>query len=134
MDFDNIRFEFRDSAKRYDTGAYNLMGIYALGGALDTLMEIGIGTISSRILGLTDMLVSGIQDKGYEVFSSRANGEASGIVSFSSSQYDSCRIRDSLQAEHNLIVSVRGGRLRASPHVYSSADDIQQLIDLLPTH
>ena len=132
MDFDNIQLEFRDSAKRYDTGAYNLMGIYALGGALDTLMEIGIDTISSRLLELTDMLVSGIQDKGYKVFSSRAKGEASGIVSFSSSQHDSCRIRDSLQAEHNLIVSVRGGRLRASPHVYASADDIQQLIDLLP--
>jgi cysteine desulfurase/selenocysteine lyase len=133
-DFEHMQFEYLDSAKRYDSGAYNLMGIYALGGALDTLMEVGIETISSRLLRLTDQLVEGVRAKGYHVISSRERSEGSGIVSFVSDLHDPEKIRQHLLSEHRLVISVRSGRLRASPHVYNSEREIQQLVDLLPKH
>ncbi len=133
-DYEHMQFEFQDSAKRYDSGAYNLMGICALGGALETLMDIGIERISQRLLHLTDLLVQGVRAKGYHVVSSRAREEASGIVSFLSELHAPERIRDHLRAEHRLVLSVRSGRLRASPHVYNTEKEIQQLVELLPRH
>ena len=134
MDFDHVQFEYQDSAKRYDSGAYNLMGIYALGGALETLMEVGMEAISSRLLRLTDLLVEGVRAKGYHVISSRERGEGSGIVSFVSDLHDPEKIRQHLLSEHRLVISKRSGRLRASPHVYNTEREIQQLVDLLPRH
>jgi selenocysteine lyase/cysteine desulfurase len=134
LEFDNVRFEFQDSAKRYDSGAYNLLGIHALGGALDLWTQLGIEAISARLLHLTDMLVDGVKSKGYHVFSSRARGEASGIVAFASDIHDHEKIQRHLQAEHRVVIAVRARRLRASPHVYNTEREIRQLIDLLPRH
>lgn len=132
--FGKYQFEFADSAKRYDCGSYNLAGIYALGGALDMIEEIGLERISHRILFLTERLTNGLRDKGYRVISSRSPNEASGIVAFMSDIHDHDRIQHHLQAEHRIVIVVRCGRLRASPHFYTSAREIDQLVDTLPKH
>ncbi len=132
--FGRYQFEFADSARRYDTGSYNLPGIYALGGAIELLQEIGIEQISRRVQTLTDRLTTGLREKGYRVVSSRSPTEASGIVAFSSDLHDHDRIQRHLQAEHRIVIAVRSGRLRASPHFYASDREIDQLIETLPKH
>ncbi|MCH7873323.1 MAG: aminotransferase class V-fold PLP-dependent enzyme [Planctomycetes bacterium] len=134
FDFTRFEFEFADSAKRYDCGSYNLAGIYALGGALDMIEEIGIEQISHRVLFLTERLAEGLREKGYHVFSSRKATEASGIVSFTSELHDHDEIQCHLQAEHRIAIVVRSGRLRSSPHFYTSQREIDQLIETLPKH
>ena len=132
--FGKYQFEFADSAKRFDTGSYNLAGIYALGGALELMEEIGIENISHRMLWLTDRLSQGLRDKGYRVVSSRNPAEASGIVSFLSDLHDHDQIQRHLQAEHRIVIAVRSGRLRASPHCYNTEQEIDRLIEALPKH
>ena len=134
FDFTRFEFEFADSAKRYDCGSYNLAGIYGLGGALEMIEEIGIEQISHRVLFLTERLTEGLRDKGYRVFSSRKATEASGIVSFTSELHDHDEIQRHLQAEHRIAIVVRSGRLRSSPHFYTSQREIDQLIETLPKH
>jgi cysteine desulfurase/selenocysteine lyase len=133
-DFDHHRYELRDTAKRYDSGAYNLMGIHALGGALDLLAGIGIEAISRRVLALTERLAEGVRRRGYHLLSSRREGEASGIVSFGSELHDHETIRRHLLQEHRIVVAVRAKQLRASPHIYNSEQEIDQLIEVLPGH
>ena len=134
FNFGKYQFEFADSARRYDSGNYNLAGIYALGGALDFVQEIGIESISQRVLQLTDQLTTGLRQKSYRVVSSRARTEASGIVAFFSDLHDPDQIQRHLQTEHRIVIAVRCGRLRASPHFYNSEREIDQLIDALPKH
>ncbi len=133
-DYGNYQFEFVDSARKFDSGSYNLAGIYGLGASIEMLLEVGIDKISSHVLMLTDRLVRGLRDKGYRVVSSRQPGEASGIVAFISDIHDHEQIKQHLQGEHRVVISVREGRLRASPHLYNTTQEIDQLIDLLPSH
>ncbi len=134
FDFNRYQFEFADSARRYDSGSYNLAGIFGLGGAIELVQEMGIEEISKRTLSLTDRLVEGVRAKGYRVVSSRAPAEASGIVAFFSDVHDPDPIRVHLQDEHRIIIAVRSGRLRSSPHVYNTEQEIDQLIEALPQH
>lgn len=133
-DFGRYQFEFRDDARRYDSGAYNLAGIFGLGASIDLLLELGIDIVWAKVRELTDRLVEGVRSKGYRVVSSRRPGESSGIVAFTSDRHDLERIRAHLQAEYRTIVSVREGRLRVSPHVYNTPEEIDQLIRALPPH
>ncbi len=133
-DFAHYRLEFHDDIRRYDGGSYNLTGVYALGAAIELLLEIGIEHIASRIMALTNRLVAGVRDKGYRVISSREPAEASGIVAFVSDVHDQEHIQRHLQAEHRVVIALRNGRLRASPHFYNSEKEIDQLIELLPRH
>jgi selenocysteine lyase/cysteine desulfurase len=132
LDFGTYEFEFLDDARRFDCGSYNLAGICGLGAAVELLLEIGIDEISRRVLSLTDRLVEGVQAKGYRVISSRRPGEASGIVSFVSDRHDPAATQKRLRSEHNIIVAMREGRLRSSPHFYNSEGDIDRLIAALP--
>lgn len=133
-EFGKYRYELRDDARRFDSGAYNLVGICGLGAAIELILEIGVPDIYRRILALTDRLVAGLRERGYRVISSRRPGEASGIVAFLSDQHDHERIRQHLRQEHRVVISHRLGRLRASPHVYNTEAEIDQLVSLLPGH
>ncbi len=134
FNFDRYHFEFADSARRYDTGSYNLAGIYALGGAIALWQEIGIEAISRRLLQLTERLAQGVRERGYRVVSSRQPGEASGIVAFFSDVHAPNPVQHHLETEHRIVVAVRNGRLRASPHVYNTEREIDQLLEALPRH
>lgn len=130
-DFGNIDFTLQANAKRFECGSYNIPGLMGMLAALEILTEVGVETISSRILALTDMLIDGLEEKGYEIFSPRDPKERSGIVSFIHHTQDHTKIMKQLE-EKKIIIAVRGGRLRASPHFYQTPEHIQRLIDALP--
>ncbi len=132
--FGRYQFEFHPSARRYEAGSYNMPGVYALGGALELALEIGIENIAERLLTLTDRLTAALREKGYRVISSRNPAEASGIVAFVSSLHDHDKVQAHLEAEHRIVIAVRCGRLRASPYVYNTEREIDQLVEALPGH
>lgn len=132
--FGKYQFEFADSARRYEAGSYNFPGVFALGGAIELIQEIGLESISRRLIGLTTRLCSGLRDRGYRVVSSRQPTEASSIVAFVSDVHNHEQIQRHLESEHRIVIAVRCGRLRASPHIYNSEREIDQLIDALPRH
>jgi len=134
FDFNRYEFEFADSARRYDSGSYNLAGVFGLGGAIELIQEIGVEAIAKRVLELTERLAEGVRRKGYRVVSSRVPSEASGIVAFFSDLHEPEPIRRHLQDEHRIVIAVRSGRLRASPHFYNTQREIDQLIEALPKH
>lgn len=126
--------DFHDDARRFDSGAYNLAGICALGAALDLIATVGIDEIQVRVKQNTDLLVEGLRSKGWRIHSPRTASEWSGIVTFSSDKHDTDVIRKHLRNEFKIIIANRFGRLRASPHFYNSTDEMHQLVDALPSH
>ncbi len=128
------KLEFRDDARRFDSGAYNLAGICALGASINLLLEVGIEEVQRRVKQLTDRLVEGLNRKGWKVCSPRTSSEWSGIVSFASDKHDLPNLQKHLREEFKIVVARRLGRLRASPHFYNTPEEIDQLVDALPGH
>lgn len=118
-------------ARRFEPGSENTIGIFGLGGTLDLIMELGIDAIEARVLALTDLLCDGLACKGYRVRSPRGVCERSGIVIFDSAAHPTDDVFQRLTAER-VMVSVRGGGIRVSPHYYNTEAEIEQLLHLLP--
>ncbi|MFT5366922.1 MAG: cysteine desulfurase/selenocysteine lyase [Candidatus Latescibacterota bacterium] len=119
------------NAQRFESGTLNTAGIYGLKASLDLIQQLGIENIESRIMILTDQLVAGLQEKGYQVISSRKKGEKSGIISF----YHPKQILDDLfliLQENHIICAQRGNGIRLSPHVYNTEEEIDQILNVLP--
>ena len=133
-DVPSDEMDLHDDARRFDSGVYNLAGICGLGASIDLLLEFGIENIQVRIKQLTELLVEGVESKGWSVNSPRTASEWSGIVAFSSEEHDHDAVRKHLRNEFKIVVACRLGRLRASPHFYTSEDEIRQLVDALPAH
>lgn len=132
FDTTDHKLDWRDDARRFDGGAYNLAGICAVGASLNLLLEVGIDDVQWRVKQLTDQLVEGLRSKGWEVRSPRTPSEWSGIVSFTSDKHDLMALKKHLLDEFKIVVSRRLGCLRASPHFYNTPEEIAQLVDALP--
>ena len=135
--YGDYRFELLPDARRFEPGSYNLPGIFALGASLGLLLEVGQGAVWRRIEALTARLCGGLAQRGYRVLSPRGEGERSGIVSFAPPAPD-VRTTPPAQAivaaleARGIVIVVREGRLRASPHFYDGTEQIDRLLEALP--
>ena len=121
----------RPDARRFEEGSLNTMGIYALGAAVDLILEIGIRNVEARVLALTDLLIERLKEKGYQIVSSLVPEERSGIVCFRNCGCSSAELCQRL-ADNRIVVSNRAGSVRVSPHFYNSEAEIERMVDLLP--
>jgi len=129
-DYGNYDFTLRDDAKRFECGTYNIPGILGFGASLKLLLDVGVDTVSRRVLFLTQRLCDGLKAKGFHVVSSRIPGEESGIVAFTTPGLDQAQLVNTLKKK-KIIIIMREGRLRASPHFYNSAEQVDTLLSEL---
>ncbi len=130
--YGDYRYEFQMDARRFEPGSYNIPGVLGLGASFELLLEVGIDNVWSRIEALTTQLCKGLTDKGYHLFTPRDDPhERSGIVVWHPKPgQDPKRLVADLD-KHGIIIVVREGRLRASPHFYNTPEQIDRLIDAL---
>ncbi|MDP9114198.1 MAG: aminotransferase class V-fold PLP-dependent enzyme, partial [Acidobacteriota bacterium] len=117
----------RPDAGRYECGTLNTIGCYGLRAAIVFLLDVGIDKITPIVLGLARQIVEGVRPRGYEVL----GDPNAGIVSFRKPGIDSAAICAGLR-EHSIITAPRAGWVRASPHFYIQAEDIDKMLNLLP--
>lgn len=127
----DYRLDLLPDARRFEPGSDNTIGICGLGGTLELLHEVGMDAIEARVLALTDLACEELARKGYRVVSPRGERERSGIVIFASDRHPTDALFERLTAAQ-IVVSVRGGGIRVSPHFYNSEDEIARLIAALP--
>lgn len=128
--FSQIDFRFPPTAARFECGSLNVAGIVALGASLQLFAEVGIAEIERRVFDVTELLVQRLAAAGAGVYSSRRPGEWSGIVSFDWPAGDPKRVKLHC-LKQQVMISYRDGRLRASPHFYNNAADVDALLDAL---
>jgi len=124
-------FEPRPDAAKFEPGSPPVLGIFALGAAIDLLLEIGPERISERILELTDRLAAGLRARGAHIMSPWERSARSGIVVFQLGD-DPERVVQHLGAQR-IVVRARRGGVRVAPHFYNSNDEIERLLSALDT-
>ena len=121
------------TARRFECGSHNTLGIHAMGASLELLLEVGVEAVQGRLRLLTDRLVDGLRDAGYRVLSPRGESEWSGIVTFDSPVHETEALHRTLRS-HQIIGARRGGGIRISPHFYNTEEEVLRVVDALPGH
>lgn len=130
FDYSTIAFDLKPHAGRYEGGALNQPGITALGESMNLLLGVGIEAVASRVLELTDYLCERAPAAGLEVYSSRRPNDRSGIVSLASPDAVPKELMKRCR-DAGVVINVRGGRLRVSPHAYNTEDEIDRFLDVV---
>jgi selenocysteine lyase/cysteine desulfurase len=132
--YGDYRLEFARGGRRFEPGSYNVGGVLALAASMELLLETGLDAIWSRIETLTERLCRGLVQKGYDVVSPRSReSERSGIVIFR--PHPGAPPPERIVADARaagVVIVVREGRLRASPHFYNREEQVDRLLDVLP--
>jgi selenocysteine lyase/cysteine desulfurase len=129
-DFGTIDFRLKPHAGRWEGGTVNSGAIAGMGESMQLLLDAGIDNVRDRVLEVTNYLCERVRSIGFEIFSSRVPGEESGIVSLLTPGHDPKALLKRCKAA-GVVVNVRAGRLRASPHAYNTFEEIDRLIDAI---
>ncbi len=130
-DEDQMSYEFREyqpamTARRYEDGQINFPGFAGMKEAIGLLENVGLENVWDRIATLTERLCDGLRNRANVKLRSRVDeGCRSGILNVA------CRNPDSALnhlLERGIVVSVRGGGLRISPHFYNAESEIDKLL------
>lgn len=121
-------FDLKPHAGRWEGGALNVGGLSAMGASLKLLLDFGIENARARVLELTDYLCEGALARGWSVFSSRAEGEKSGIVSLVHPARGPDEVVKRCR-DAGVAVNARAGRVRVSPHCYNTKAEIDRFLE-----
>jgi len=123
--FEHTNLVLKTDALRFEEGSQNLMGILGLGAAIELLAEAGIEKIENNVLCLGDVIIREAEARGFVVLTPKDRAARGGNITFCGS-FDPAKVRDTLRGR-GILVNVRGGGLRVSPHFYNNETDINKL-------
>ena len=127
-DYDDRAWIAAQSARKFECGSPNMLGIRGLSASLSLLLETGIENIESRVLEKTATLIRLIQSEPrLQLLSDHAPAQRSGITLFRHKEVSNTRLWSHLKSR-NIVCALRGGGIRFSPHFYTPDEDLASAI------
>jgi selenocysteine lyase/cysteine desulfurase len=132
-DYSNFDQGWNRGTLPWETGTGPAALIHGFKASLDLLHEYGPARIAAYLEELTDHLCEGLAAKPYDIVSSRSRDEKSQIVCIRHTGGLSAMALYSHLKQRNIITAPRGDRLRIAPHLYNTREEMDQLINALPS-
>ena len=130
-DYDRPDWTLTPSARRFEPGSPNLLGIHALDASVGLLLETGIDRVTAAVRGHAAQLRAGLATiPGADVLGSTDATRWSGIVSARLAGVDANAFAARLATE-GIVCAARRGGLRVSPHFYNLEKEIEVFINLI---
>lgn len=131
-DYLNFDQGWNRGALAWETGTAPMSLIHGLKASLELLSGLGVEKVANYLEELTDYLCERLEGKAYEIVSSRAPGEKSQIVCIRHRSGLSAMALYAQLMQRKIVTAPRNDRLRISPHLYNTSQEIDELIKALP--
>lgn len=127
-DFDRRDWQADPTARRFECGSPNMLGIHALAASVSLLLEIGMPNVERRVLARTEHLMNQIATSpALALCTRREPGRYAGIVSFGHRDMASAAVYDALRQRH-IVCALRAGVVRFSPHCHTPIAQLDQAL------
>ena len=119
------------SARRFEAGTPNMMGIHAMDATLSLFEELGVEFVEQRLAENVAFLEDAIADiPGTRQVTPAEPSKRAGILTFTHAQADGAQLHAALMASH-VICSPRAGGIRLSPHFYTPQSVLEEVIGII---
>ena len=129
--FDAKTWTVANSARRFECGSPNMLGVRVLSASLSLLLEVGMTSVEQQLLEKTAMLIRLLaEDPEFVILSPTTAARRSGIVTFRHRQHHTKALFEHLR-QHNVVCAMRGGGIRFSPHFYTPTAKLHQALQFI---
>lgn len=130
MDFAHHDWQPAASARRFECGSPNMLGIHGLNASLGLLLEIGMDEVERALLARTRHLMEIIaQSPELRLLSNSSEGRFLGITSLAPANGDADGLFHHLW-QNQVVCARRGDGVRLSPHFYTPYEVLDQVLQL----
>jgi selenocysteine lyase/cysteine desulfurase len=127
-DYERADWSPAASARRFECGSPNLLGIHALEASLGLLEDVGAARVAATIRDHTRTLRAGLAGlPGVTVLGPEDPRRWSGIVSCRSAGTGTRELVACL-TDAGIVCAARGGAVRLSPHFYNNDSEMERVI------
>jgi cysteine desulfurase / selenocysteine lyase len=128
LDFSRRDWQVAASARRFECGSPNMLGIHALSASLSLLAEVGMGEVATRVLSNSRYLMEALGSlPDIEILTPRQTGRYAGIVSFRHERVAPADLHR-LLLDRNVICAQRGSGVRFSPHFHTGQAQLEAAV------
>jgi len=128
--YENKPWEIHPTARRFECGSPNMLGIHAFSASLSLLLETGMAAVEAQVLEKSDYLADAIDKNAQLVLLSGQHSRLkSGIVIFKHRAVANEVLYKHLQ-DNGVVCALRGGGIRFSPHFYNMLEEIDRALGL----
>jgi len=118
-DYSRRDWQVANTARRFECGSPNMIGIHALEASTALLLEYGMEHVEQQLLANSRYLFEKLGSTGkVELINDQNEGRYGGIVTFRPNHGDLDTLFNQL-TQHNIFCAQRGGGIRFSPHFYT---------------
>lgn len=129
-DYQRKQWQVAESARRFECGSPNMLGIHALHASLSLLLDIGIPLIEAELIERSCYLIEQIHSAPeLQLLSNETPDRISGIISFAHSSISPDALYKKLM-QAGVICAARGEGVRFSPHFYTPLPQLAQAVKL----
>ncbi len=123
---------YYDDSRKYETGtiAYTLFNAWSAG--LQLLLDIGVENIYEHALELSDLLIEGLQAKGYHIVTpTKKREERSAIVHFNTGDLEKTKALHQKLTANRVLLTLQAENIRVSPNFFTTKEEISIFLGLL---
>jgi len=125
-DFDKTDWRIADTARRFECGSPNMMGIHALHASLSVIEQVGLTNVANQVLDNSRYLFDRLLEiPGVRLVTPRQDGRYAGIVSFYIVDKDMNQLFRFL-SQQKIFCALRGNAIRFSPHFHTPRWQLEQ--------
>ena len=128
FDFNPGEFRYHADARRFELGTPALATVHTALGGQEIVDEVGMEAIRRRNVMLTDRLVDGSRAAGFSPRVSDVPSARSAVITI---RHPDPAPAVAHLAQRGIIVDNRPGVVRASPHFYNTAAEIDEFLEAL---
>ena len=122
--------DIKDNAERYIYSTPNFNDWIYFNTILKFLNEIGFENVMGRIYELSDYLSSKLKNEGFILDKDYFPEYKTGIITAKKDNMDTKKAVGCL-LENKIVAAERFGKIRFSPHIYNSIEQLDKVIDVL---
>lgn len=123
---------YHDDSRKFETGtiAYTLFNAWSAG--LELLRDIGIKNIYDKAIENTDLLIDGLQEKGYQIITPiKRREERTAIVHFNTGSFETTKTLYEKLADKKILLTLQDTNIRVSPNFFNTKEEIGMFLNLI---
>lgn len=130
-DYDRSDWAPARSARRFECGSPNMVGVHGLEASLSLLFHMGMDKVERNVINNSEYLFDFFESrKDFKLLTPTESGRYAGIVTFTHDKVDNMQLHQRLH-EKGVVCALRGGGVRFSPHFYTPRDKLERALKYL---
>ena len=130
-DFEAEEWSPAASARRFEAGTPNMLGIQAMDASLSLFEEVGLATVEQRLAANLAVLEDGLNAMPeIEIITPSAPARRAGILTFRHPQVGSRELHGGLM-QQGVICAARAGGIRLAPHFYTPQAVLERALETI---